>query len=1063
MSYFQNQRCCNSFGERDRVRRLRLFILLVATVVSAAGAQAQAPAIYYDEPAFLAAIESPALIDFEGIADPGSSVFLGSPGNFTDAGVIISNDTLMYIGEDITFGTGANLSSIGGDAQHVVIALPADTIAVGFSYALTPTANTSVILNDGAGVNLTNPGLGNLGFFGVVRETGIESVIIVVDVGGSGINLDNLWFVIDPDPAPSNSYVNEADFLAQLSTPSLIDFEGIVAPGEDLYLGDPGNFSASGVDISSNSQMFLRDLPGGSAYGTGAYLSPQGDDPQIVHFELPVSTVAIGFSYSYRNYGVVTATVIINGEEEYIVAPEPAGGLGFFGIVRSTPIETITLTVTGPGTGSIIDLDNVWFLVDPNVRPTQYREEAGFLAAVDSPTLIDFEGIVAPGESTDFGNPGAFVQHGIRIANQSGMFVQNPDTYGTQAFLSLQGADPQAALIQLPRNTFAVGFSYSSSAATATINGSELLDLPALPLGTLGFFGVIRDTPIETISVSTDGVYIDMDNFLFVPPAGNGGSPNVAGGGAVDTDFGVNGVLMLNGLLQSDAAEFFGLGVQPNGQIVIAGTTYNDGLDGVVLVARIGLTGVLDPTFGDNGIRVLDVGPGGGFAWDMKVLADGSLLVSGQGFFVSGDFSSYLIKLDADGDIDTSFGDQGRVSENLAAPGGSLRDGFERIVVRVDGNILLGTAGLGVLQFDADGNRDSGFGQSGTATPNDADWSSYGLAETADGKIVFGGGTAGLNAPQEFIVGRYLADGGGLDPTFGVDGVTLAQIGVDNDELLDLVIDFQGRIVAVGYIERVGLVSRKTAVVRFLPNGQLDSTFGYGGIRILDGIELRNIIATRVTLRPDGGLLLSGTADTPVPVPNQEMFVLSLNDDGTLDETFAGRGWQELDIEPTPDTARYWLLRDAMTLHPSGKIVLLNWECGCMSMLDAPPWVDSDGDGMGDMIDADDDNDGVPDNSDAFPLDPMESVDTDRDGIGNNADTDDDGDGLSDLDENSVYGTDPLRRDSDGDGLNDGDELQYGLDPLDPNDCPEELCPSSGSNLLRILPIILRAQEAEAL
>ena len=42
------------------------------------------------------------------------------------------------------------------------------------------------------------------------------------------------------------------------------------------------------------------------------------------------------------------------------------------------------------------------------------------------------------------------------------------------------------------------------------------------------------------------------------------------------------------------------------------------------------------------------------------------------------------------------------------------------------------------------------------------------------------------------------------------------------------------------------------------------------------------------------------------------------------------------------------------------------------------------------------DNDGVLDGVDAFPLDATESVDTDSDGIGNNSDTDDDGDFDSD-------------------------------------------------------------------
>jgi len=53
------------------------------------------------------------------------------------------------------------------------------------------------------------------------------------------------------------------------------------------------------------------------------------------------------------------------------------------------------------------------------------------------------------------------------------------------------------------------------------------------------------------------------------------------------------------------------------------------------------------------------------------------------------------------------------------------------------------------------------------------------------------------------------------------------------------------------------------------------------------------------------------------------------------------------------------------------------------------------------------DNDGVPDNIDAFPNNPNESTDTDGDLIGNNADPDDDNDGFSDAAELAA-GTDPL-------------------------------------------------------
>lgn len=79
--------------------------------------------------------------------------------------------------------------------------------------------------------------------------------------------------------------------------------------------------------------------------------------------------------------------------------------------------------------------------------------------------------------------------------------------------------------------------------------------------------------------------------------------------------------------------------------------------------------------------------------------------------------------------------------------------------------------------------------------------------------------------------------------------------------------------------------------------------------------------------------------------------------------------------------------------------------------------IDTDNDKQGDACDNDDDNDGVLDTDDMFPLDPNESIDTDNDGIGNNADTDDDGDGVLDTDD--IFPLDPTRsvaEPSSGDG-----------------------------------------------
>ena len=90
-----------------------------------------------------------------------------------------------------------------------------------------------------------------------------------------------------------------------------------------------------------------------------------------------------------------------------------------------------------------------------------------------------------------------------------------------------------------------------------------------------------------------------------------------------------------------------------------------------------------------------------------------------------------------------------------------------------------------------------------------------------------------------------------------------------------------------------------------------------------------------------------------------------------------------------------------------------------------PCILDSDGDGIIDSLDPDDDNDGVLDINDDFPLDPTESRDSDGDGVGDNADafpndptetTDSDGDGVGD---NSDV-------DRDNDGMTDAAETVIG-------------------------------------
>ena len=93
-------------------------------------------------------------------------------------------------------------------------------------------------------------------------------------------------------------------------------------------------------------------------------------------------------------------------------------------------------------------------------------------------------------------------------------------------------------------------------------------------------------------------------------------------------------------------------------------------------------------------------------------------------------------------------------------------------------------------------------------------------------------------------------------------------------------------------------------------------------------------------------------------------------------------------------------------------------------------YTDTDNDGFPDTCDAgclatgltadpDDDNDGVLDADDVFPLDKDESVDTDGDKIGNNADTDDDGDKVADAADNCPLIVNADQLDTDGDKVGD--------------------------------------------
>ena len=159
------------------------------------------------------------------------------------------------------------------------------------------------------------------------------------------------------------------------------------------------------------------------------------------------------------------------------------------------------------------------------------------------------------------------------------------------------------------------------------------------------------------------------------------------------------------------------------------------------------------------------------------------------------------------------------------------------------------------------------------------------------------------------------------------------------------------------------------------------------------------------------------------------------NDIGTQDEessgildvsSILGKGWYLMDVQAHYNIAgelvqggQLLAMQIADTDTDSDDVPDSADNCSVASNADQ---LNTDGDAQGNACDADDDNDGVEDASDAFPLDASESVDTDHDGVGDNSDStpngDTDNDGIDNLSDNcvSVSNADQLNTDEDSEG-----------------------------------------------
>lgn len=181
--------------------------------------------------------------------------------------------------------------------------------------------------------------------------------------------------------------------------------------------------------------------------------------------------------------------------------------------------------------------------------------------------------------------------------------------------------------------------------------------------------------------------------------------------GAHDPSFGVNGVVTTAINSGGSNELIYSIVLQPVGgetRIVAVGG------EGTFMAARYTANGQLDPGFGDGGkIRALFQSVIGS-AESVALAADNKLVIAGH---IGHEFS--LVQLNADGQLDTGFGNGGKVTTPVSA---TNWDEATAVVRQADGKLLVGgwvyegvstNANFVVLRYNADGSEDASFGAAG--------------------------------------------------------------------------------------------------------------------------------------------------------------------------------------------------------------------------------------------------------------------------------------------------------------------------------------------------------------
>ncbi len=373
-----------------------------------------------------------------------------------------------------------------------------------------------------------------------------------------------------------------------------------------------------------------------------------------------------------------------------------------------------------------------------------------------------------------------------------------------------------------------------------------------------------------------------------------------ASDGVLDPTFSLDGKVTVDraGLTSSDHGE--AVAIQPDGKIVVAATTAVNGVSNFA-VTRLLANGARDTAFGTNGWAIAGfTGTGGSRAKALAIQPDGKIVVAGTTATPSASDNFALVRFTSNGSIDTSFGSNGRVSTDF---GRGRADRATAVVLQPDGKIVVGgetsnpstVRDFALARYEANGALDMSFGEEGLVSTSfhtsihDPD-AATALSLQTDGRIVAVGMAGG-----DFAAVRYETNGS-LDPAFGIGGKVTVDVGGVNPGYANAVaIQVNGRIIAAGKVGNQN--DSDFALVRLEATGMLDLSFGTGGIATTNVYAADEAFA--VAVQADGKIVAAGSG------PFGENFLVARYDaNGVLDPSFSGDGVADTDFETSIDWVR---------------------------------------------------------------------------------------------------------------------------------------------------------------